>query len=103
MVLQVDADFATSLRELSETVAANIRNQLFNTRTNDHFITQVNECVLVMLENWFFNAPGIRILSNQVCRNMPTFVFIFSDLYISLPLARHVAEPRRQYQRFCGL
>lgn len=38
----MDPDFAVTLRELSDTVASNIRSQLFNTRTNDHFITQLN-------------------------------------------------------------
>ena len=40
--MHVDADFAASLRTLAETVSANIRSQLFDQQTNDHFITQLN-------------------------------------------------------------
>jgi hypothetical protein len=40
--LHVDADFASELRTLSDTVAAAIRAQLFDTQLSDHFITQLN-------------------------------------------------------------
>lgn len=40
--LHIDADFATELRQLSDTVAASIRTVLFDTDLKDHFITQLN-------------------------------------------------------------
>lgn len=40
--MHVDADFSAQLRALATTISTNIRAQLFNLQTNDHFITQLN-------------------------------------------------------------